>query len=229
MVKITGDTHGEQLRFHQLAADMKAGDTLMVAGDFGYIYKDDSYENIFLNKMEELDINICFCDGNHENFDALEKYEEMLWNGGRVHRIRRNVFHLMRGQVFEIEGSKYFVMGGAYSIDRAMRKPGISWWSRELPRDGEYKTAVESLSRHDHSVDYIISHTAPREIIRLMGYTPQFKEGELTGFLEWVMYNTQYKKWFFGHLHEDREVGKKHRALFFDEIIIEEGLCKAVK
>jgi hypothetical protein len=43
---------------------------------------------------------------------------------------------------------------------------------------------------------------------------------ELTGFLEWVMYFVKYKRWFFGHFHEDREIGKKFRALMFDEIII---------
>ncbi len=220
MVKITGDTHGETARFWALISNMKKGDTLIVTGDFGYIYKDNSEENVFLNQMEKLDFNICFCDGNHENFDAIEKYEEIRWNGGRVHKIRKNVFHLMRGQVFEIEGAKYFVMGGGYSRDRYMRKEGISWWQRELPNDEDYKEAVRNLEKNCFEVDYIISHTAPREIIRMMGFNPDFKEGELSGFLEWIMYRAEYKRWFFGHFHVDREVCLKHRALLFDEIII---------
>ena len=39
-----------------------------------------------------------FCDGNHDNFDLLSKHPVEEWNGGKVHRIRPKVLHLMRGQ-----------------------------------------------------------------------------------------------------------------------------------
>ena len=35
------------------------------------------------------------------------------WHGGKVHRIRPHVLHLMRGQIFELEGCRFFTMGGA--------------------------------------------------------------------------------------------------------------------
>ena len=37
------------------------------------------------------------------------------WHGGKVHRIRPHVLHLMRGQIFELEGFRFFTMGGAKS------------------------------------------------------------------------------------------------------------------
>ena len=40
-------------------------------------------------------------------------------HGGKVHRIRPHVLHLMRGQVFDIEGHTFFTMGGVKSV----RKP----------------------------------------------------------------------------------------------------------
>ena len=52
-------------------------------------------------------------------------------------------------------------------------------------------------------MDYVLSHAAPREIIRRMGHSPGDHDLELTGFLEWVMYQTEYKAWFFGHWHSD--------------------------
>ena len=39
------------------------------------------------------------------------------WNGGKIHRIRSHVLHLMRGQIFELEGYRFFTMGGARSHD----------------------------------------------------------------------------------------------------------------
>ena len=54
---------------------------------------------------------------NHENFDRLYGYPQKEWHGGEVHEIRPHVLHLMRGQVFEIDGKKIFTFGGASSHD----------------------------------------------------------------------------------------------------------------
>ena len=224
MIFITGDTHGEQSRFRAFLdygeATWTKDDILIVTGDFGYIFRNDFMENRFLNELATRPYTICFCDGNHENFPAIYEYPVKEWNGGKVHEIRPNIFHLMRGQIFTIGGKTFFTMGGAYSRDKAMRTPGFSWWKEELPNNEEYKEATENLKAHDFKVDYIISHTAPSEIIRRMGITPDPHDAELTGFLEWVMYETDFQKWFFGHFHSDEEIGEKHRALLFDVVTV---------
>ena len=224
MIYFTGDTHGERTRFRDFLnygeANWTADDTLVICGDFGYLFRNDSMENLFLNELSKRPYTICFCDGNHENFPAIYEYPVKEWNGGKVHEIRSNILHLMRGQIFTIDGKKIFAMGGAYSIDKAMRTAGFSWWKEELPTDAEYKEAAANLKENDFKVDYIVSHTAPTEIIRRLGFTPDIHDGELTGFLEWVMYETDFKKWFFGHFHSDEEVGEKHRALLFDVIAV---------
>lgn len=66
-------------------------------------------------------------DGNHENFDMLEDYPDDFWNGGRVHFISDNIFHLARGQVFEIDGLTFFTFDGGNSIDKGSRQIGLSW------------------------------------------------------------------------------------------------------
>lgn len=220
MIYITGDTHGEQARFSPAAmpGEDKWGedDVLIICGDFGFLFANDARENAFLDKLSEKPYTICFCDGNHENFPAIYAYPQEEWNGGRVHRIRKNIFHLMRGQVFLIEGKKIFTMGGAYSIDKYMRKDGLSWWKEELPTNGEYREATQNLRETENCVDYIITHTAPREMIRRMGKYPDMHDAELTGFLEWIMYEVKFKKWFFGHWHTDEEFDERFRALRFD-------------
>lgn len=218
MVYVTGDTHGEQNRilYIENKAGLSEGDYLIVCGDFGYIFNNDLTENNFLSDLEKRPYTICFCDGNHENFPAIYSYPVENWCGGRIHRIRKNVLHLMRGHVFEIEGKSFFTMGGAYSIDKYMRVENVSWWKQEMPTDAEYRQASASLAEHGKCVDYIITHTAPSEIIRRMGRFPDAHEQELCGFLEWVMHETKFKKWFFGHWHEDMTVLDKFRAIYFD-------------
>lgn len=220
MIYITGDTHGEQARFSPAAMPGEdrwgKDDTLIVCGDFGFLFANDERENAFLDKLSEKPYTICFCDGNHENFPAIYAYPQEEWNGGKVHHIRENIFHLMRGQVFEMDEKRIFTMGGAYSIDKYMRKDGLSWWREELPTNEEYREATQNLRETGNDVDYIITHTAPREMIRRMGKYPDMHDAELTGFLEWIMYEVKFKKWFFGHWHTDEEFDERFRALWFD-------------
>ncbi len=220
MIYITGDTHGEHARFDYLATQGETKwtekDYLIVCGDFGYLFLNNSIENVFLNHLEEKPYTICFCDGNHENHAELNKLPVEIWNGGKIHRLRKNVIHLMRGQVYEIDGKKILTFGGAYSRDRAQRKEGYSYWREEIPNDSEYKEATVNIKANNYEVDYIITHTAPREIIRKMGKFPDPHDVELTGYLEWIMYNVKFKKWFFGHWHDERTIDDKFRALLFD-------------
>ena len=121
MVLVTGDCHGNFARFEQKhfseQANMTKDDTVIIAGDFGGVWFGDSRDDETLDWLERLPFTLAFVCGNHENYDALERYPVDEWHGGRVHRIRPHVLHLMRGQIFELEGCRFFTMGGAKSHD----------------------------------------------------------------------------------------------------------------
>lgn len=106
-----------------------------------------------------------FIDGNHENFDKLNSSPVKIWSGGKVHKIRSNVIHLMRGEVYCIEGNTIFVMGGGYSIDKYRRTEGVFWWSQEMPSEEEYHNGIMNLEKVGNHVEYIITHTAPSETV----------------------------------------------------------------
>lgn len=222
MLYFTGDTHGEKERFceekMQGESTWTKEDVVFVCGDFGYIMYDDKTEQAYLDELATKPYTICFCDGNHENFTALNSYPVEIWNGGKVHKIRPNIIHLMRGQIFNIQGKKIFSMGGAYSIDKATKQYQGIHWAEELPSDLEYREAIENLKRANFQVDYIISHTAPQRIIRYMGKIPDAHDAQLTGFLEWVMCETKFKKWYFGHWHLEREVMDDFQCLWYDVV-----------
>lgn len=216
MIYITGDTHGDRFRFIKNMLDDEnwtKDDFLIICGDFGYIFLNNSADEKFLDFLETKPYTICFCDGNHENFPAIFSYPQITWNGGKAHQIRKNIFHLMRGQVFTIENKKIFTMGGAYSIDRYMRTLNYSYWEEELPSSEEYSEAIENVK--NKKIDIVISHTAPKEIIRKMGFSPDIHDMELTGFLEWVMYEVDFSHWYFGHWHIDETFYDKFTAVYF--------------
>ena len=72
---------------------------------------------MILNQLECKSYTTLFVDGNHEKFDRLSDYPVDTWNRGKVHKIRPSVIHLMRGQIFEIDGKSIFTFGGASSHD----------------------------------------------------------------------------------------------------------------
>ena len=83
--------------------------------------------------LRELPVTTLFVDGNHENFEQLNSYGVDIWNGGKVHFVESKIIHLMRGQVFDIDGTRFFTFGGAHSIDKNLRAEGITWFPEEIP------------------------------------------------------------------------------------------------
>lgn len=222
MIFVTGDTHGDRNRFRSKdIRKISSGDTLIVCGDFGYIFSRGEQEEKYLDFLATLPFCLLFVDGNHECFDRLESYPMEMWHGGKVHVIRRDgsskpkIIHLMRGQIFEIEGKKIFTFGGAYSIDKNIRIPGYSWWEQEMPSDGEMKEAIRNLEKNDYAVDYIITHAAPEDTMSIF-HPFHEEEKRLNNFLEWIRENTRYKHWFFGHLHRDEDLWRKQTVLWFE-------------
>ena len=223
MIYITGDTHGEYHDFIKRINDtgIKNGDTFIICGDFGFVW--NSQPNLyFLQLLKSQPFDILFVDGNHEDFDMLATFPVEDWHGGKVHKISDNIRHLMRGYVFEIANKKIFTMGGAYSIDKAMRCEGISWWSAELPNNEEYKRAGENLEKYGYSVDYVVTHTIPLSAIHRLGLVPDTQDGELTGYFEWLYSDKlKFKKWFAGHWHKNILVNDNIQILYDEVQIVE--------
>lgn len=236
LIYVTGDTHGYVTRFMpgkpDYIHDMTWGDDiLIVTGDFGYIMKCDFEEELHLDYLAKKPYIICFCSGNHDNVPRINQYPEVEFCGAPVHKIRENIYHLKNGEIYTIEGKKFFVMGGAASTDKARRElyeleHGVKiWWEEEIPSSEELKIGWDNLKKNDFKVDIILSHTAPDFIVEELGYNPRFNEDyELTAFLTNVYHECKkdLKTHFFGHFHEDKELfGGVFRALLNDVVKIE--------
>lgn len=195
---------------------MTKNDMVIIAGDFGGVWFGDSRDDETLDWLERLPFTLAFVCGNHENYDALERYPVAEWHGGKVHRVRPHVLHLMRGQIFELESYRFFTMGGAKSHDTNHRINHISWWRQELPSDEEYIEALQNLERYNWQVDYIITHCAPT-CIALMG-SRHNEADRLTDFLQDVQKRAKYHYWLFGHYHDNKAVDEKH-ILLWEQIV----------
>lgn len=238
MIHLTGDTHGScdwgKIFMTYREKRIKPNDYVIICGDFGGIWHGNGTDDVLLDRYSKLPFTILFIDGNHENFDRLYEYPVEDWSGGKIHKVRDNVFHLMRGHVFTIENKTFFAMGGGTSIDKEWRmsweyeqnqylkrgkKPKKIWWEQEIPTREELSFGLNNLKEHGNKVDYIITHTHSK--LFMQNQLEFVKEDTpLTHFLDYVFKNIEYKQWFCGHFHVDREYPEEKTVILYDNIVV---------
>lgn len=108
----TGNSFASGIANFPEQKNMTKSDYVIICGDFGGVWDGSRKERQTLDWLESLPFTVLFVSGNHENFDLLKVLPTEEWHGGKVQFIRPHVIHLLRGQVFEIEGYTFFTMGG---------------------------------------------------------------------------------------------------------------------
>jgi len=218
MIYITGDTHGDFTRFKDSTTKkIKKGDTLIVCGDFGFIWDGSRAEKQILKKIGELKYTVAFIDGCHENFKLLEQYPEIEWHGGKARTISGKLVHLKRGQIYNIEGKKVFTFGGGHSQDIDIRRESNTWYEEEQPTLDEVEEGVKNLVAHDRKVDYIITHEPPQSLKKCLDLD-MLHRLETDTFFEQIISECSFDKWFFGKCHTNKIIPQKYYALF-DSVI----------
>lgn len=249
MIYITGDTHSNFSKFEEdkfpIQAEMTKDDYIIICGDFGGVWtfeEESSREKYWLDWLNERNFTTLFVDGNHENYTRLyNDYSIEEWHGGKVHKIRDSVLHLMRGEIFDIDNKKIFAFGGAKSHDIQdgilnldeeekiynYRKRGayfrirdFSWWDLELPTEEEMQNGMKNLEKVNYKVDYIVSHCCPTNIQSLLG-GGNYKKDYLTDYLQEISGRCEFKKWFFGHYHDNRQVNSQFTLVYEDIVPLE--------
>lgn len=232
MMYITGDTHGglnmskiSNKTLKKQGIKLTADDYLVVLGDFGFPFLDSDAKQrsgeykYWMKWFSQKPYTVLWVDGNHENFNFWDKQKVSDWNGGKVqiHPEASNVIRLMRGEVYEIEGKKYFTFGGAVSHDKAYRVLNKTWWKQEEANDVEINNAKKNLEKYDYKIDVVLSHTPPIHIIRqLLNFN--IIPDKTAEFLTAVAYSICYKAWFCGHLHIDINIESERLAVFYDRV-----------
>lgn len=224
MVYITGDMHGDLERLYDKEfRKLKRGDILIVCGDFGYIFDGSKQEKEVINFFAKRKFVTAFVEGTHDNLNTINRARETVWKGGKVHRIKGNLLHLMRGQVFTIDGNRYFTFGGGESTDKDMRVAQGFWWREEEPTPVEMADGARALDEVGCRVDYIITHEPPSRVksAMLLRRGDSDNVNKLNGYFEEIGRSCDYRHWYFGSLHEDKVVTEHHTCVFRNLLPIE--------
>lgn len=143
ITRFIGDIHGS-LGFY-LDAISEAQDediSTIQVGDFGigFLNHDPDGLDELISSYEDDGVSHRFIRGNHDDPDLCRKHSHFVPDG-------------------TVEG-KVLYLGGATSIDRAWRTPGIDWWAGEEAPQDVLDAAVETW-RTNEDLDVIVSHECP--------------------------------------------------------------------
>lgn len=240
---VAGDIHGTidirklNTTFWPEQKDLTKNDLLIQVGDFGHIWnnvpsKDEIY---WLKWFDAKPFITVFIAGNHDNHDRLNSYPVIDFCGGKASRISKKVYHIKNGYVYNFGERTFWCFGGALSIDKDQRIPGISWWDGEIPSYKEMQMGLDNLEYVGYKVDYIITHTMPRLCIDILKtkklydeYTTKYND-PVSAYLDEVLDRMRwgYKRWMCGHFHEDRRLEAVKLTILYDivtELLEEENL-----
>lgn len=156
-ILLAGDWHGNRQWAETCfeAAARTGSDAVLQLGDFGLW---PGREDAWLDHVDALATRaaapLVWIDGNHENHEALDRWRQSADEEGLV-RMRDSVRWATRGARWQWAGVRFGALGGAVSIDRFLRRPGVNWWAQEAVTQGD----VDRLG--DGPLDVLVTHAAP--------------------------------------------------------------------
>ena len=213
---------------------MTKEDYVSICGDFGGVWHRDEEskeETMVLDWLDSRPFTTLFVCGNHENFDRLYQYPIEEWHGGKVYVEERypNILFAKDGEVYDLNGKKAIAIGGAYSIDKAWRIEGQSWWADEQPSPA-IKTRVEKvLDLQNWQIDIVLSHTTPLKYEPVEIFLPGIDQSKVDKstekWLDSIEERLEYGKWYCGHYHTEKKIDRL-QIMFNDFTALEaDGLC----
>lgn len=234
---ITGDKHRNFNRVKRFCRERhtRRQDVLIVLGDAGFNYFEDERDDRLKKEISKLPVTLFCLHGNKEKRPQnIATYGVRDFCGGRVYYEPKypNIYFAVDGEIYTFEGKRYMVIGGAHSVDK-MRclDEGLPYWEDEMP-DAQTKSKVEErLLSEGNRIFGILTHTCPIGCLptEMFISTCQntavkrnphkdkhkklFKPDIDRSTEEWLgelERKVDYRVWFCGHYHIDKEIGKIH-------------------
>lgn len=212
MLYITGDTHREFSRLYTLYGTSE--DMLIILGDAGINYCLDERDKELKEYLSRFNIRLFCIRGNHEERpENISTYKEVDMFDGKVYVEDDfpNLIFAKDGEIYNIDGNRVLVIGGAYSVDKDYRlRNGITWFKDEQLNDEEMEEILDRVK--GQHFDIVLSHTCPHKYepseVFLPGLDQTKVDKRMEFFLDKVEESIDYDKWYCGHYHTEKQIDK---------------------
>ena len=234
---ITGDKHRRFKRVKEFCrvVNTRRKDVLIILGDAGFNYFNDMRDDKLKKEISKLNITLFCLHGNKENRPQnVGTYGIRSFCGGKVYYEPKypSIYFAIDGEIYTFENKKYMVVGGAHSVDklRCLEK-GSPYWDDEMPNDEIKATVKANLEKNNNAIYGMLTHTCPIDYLptemfmstrhnaaikrkRKKAKTKKLFKLDIDRSTEtWLgelEKTTDYKIWFCGHYHVDKQIDKIH-------------------
>lgn len=197
-------------KYVEIATDK---DLLIILGDVGLNFTNTEENKLFSENFLSINKKIAFIEGNHENFGYINSFPVVKWNGGLAHKLTDNIVHLIRGNIYTIDGLKFFTFGGCKSSQK-WKDAGL-WFFGEEATEEELSFAVQNLKNNENSVDYILTH-------KYENGAYENQSLPLLNLCDYLDKKVKFNKWLSGHWHREFNYDEKHICIYDRLISIKE-------
>ena len=212
MIYITGDTHREFYRLHDI--EKNKNNMLIILGDTGINYYLDERDEMLKEQLNSYNIKLFCVQGNHEERpENISTYKEVDMFGGKVFIEEEypNLIFAKNGELYDIDNKKVLVIGGAYSVDKNYRIIyGYPWFKDEQLSKEEMDNILNKY-RGQH-IDIVLSHTCPLKYepteVFIKDIDQYHVDKSMEKFLDKIEQSIDYDKWYCGHYHTEKQIDK---------------------
>lgn len=212
MIYITGDMHREFYGLHDI--EKNKDNMLIILGDVGINYYLDEEDKILKERLNSYNIKLFCVQGNHEERpENISTYKEVDMFGGKVFIEEEypNLIFAKNGELYDIDNKKVLVIGGAYSVDKNYRITyGHPWFKDEQLSKKEMDNILNKYK--GQHIDIVLSHICPLKYepteVFMKGIDQSDVDKSMEKFLDEVEESIDYDKWYCGHYHTEKQIGK---------------------
>ena len=217
MIYLTGDTHGSFGRLEAFCSERHTSkeDLLIILGDAGFNFSGGLRDHDKKRFVSSLPITVLCIHGNHEQRpDHIPSYSEVEWRGGTVwqEEMYPDILFAKDGEIYDLNGKKTAVIGGAYSIDWMYRTYGRNWWPDEQPSPSVREHVEEQLEKQGWQVSCMLTHTCPLRYepteVFIPGLDQSMVDKSTEEWLGQIEEKLTYEKWFCGHFHTEKKIDR---------------------
>lgn len=206
-IMVVGDTHGDASAVEYKAKIAKSlGVThMLIVGDFGLWV---GFEGVkFLDDVNEIarryNIHIFALPGNHENHDLWEQLVNIgLPTSSGFTYVRDRLLLAPKVHNWKWGKKRFFICGGAVSIDKQRRVEGKSWWKNETFSEADLASVVKYQGP---PVDFLFTHDCSDHTPWHERLKPDFESQLNRQRIDMAIKALRPKYHFHGHMHTKYE------------------------
>ena len=216
-IYITGDTHRDfdRISFFCEENHTTKDDIMIILGDAGINYYLLGMDDNLKDELNSMPITLFCIHGNHEERPYnIPTYTEQKWHSGTVYVESKypSLIFAKDGEIYDFNGQKYIVIGGAYSVDKYYRQiRGWQWFASEQHTNAIKAYVEQQLDSVDWKIDGVLTHTTPKAYEPTSAFLSGIDQSKVDKtteiWLDTIEQRLTYKHWYAGHFHVDSQEG----------------------